>query len=132
MWRFFIILLAFIVIKFIYDTAKQSAKIKKEGGVRKKYAILINHFLSGHKQSQIFQDDNTLVSVGVMGIAGSQIYFISPAYGNVSIRMEIKNNPLFGNTKMEWLFPEDMDQNLMIERIEQDIKLRFMNLYNNL
>ena len=36
MWRFFIILLAFIVIKFIYDTAKQSAKIKKEGGVRKK------------------------------------------------------------------------------------------------
>ncbi|MBD5372388.1 MAG: hypothetical protein HDR75_03465 [Bacteroides sp.] len=126
MWRFFIILLAFIVIKFIYDTAKQSAKIKKEGGVRKKYAILINHFLSSHKQSQIFQDDNTLVSVGVMGIAGSQIYFISPAYGNVSIRMEIKNNPLFGNAKMEWSFPENMDQNVMIEKIDQDIRLRFL------
>ena len=67
-----------------------------------------------------------------MGIAGSQIYFISPAYGNVSIRMEIKNNPLFGNAKMEWSFPENMDQYRMIERIEQDIKLRFMNLYNNL
>lgn len=126
MWRFIIILLVFIVIKFIYDTVKQSAKIKNEGGVRKKYAILINHFLSGHKQSQIFQDDNTLVSVGVMGIAGSQIYFISPAYGNVSIRMEIKNNPLFGNTKMEWLFPENMDQSLMIEKIDHDIKLRFL------
>lgn len=126
MWRIIIILLAFIVIRFIYDTVKQSAKIKNEGGVRNKYAILINHFLSGHKQSQIFQDDNTLVSVGVMGIAGSQIYFISPAYGNVSIRMEIKNNPLFGNTKMEWLFPENMDQSLMIEKIDHDIKLRFL------
>jgi hypothetical protein len=132
MWGFIIVIIALIAIKFIYDTAKQSSKIKSEGGVRMKYAILVDHFLSGDERCRIFQEDNTLVSVGISGPAGSQIYYIFPSYGNVSIRMEIKNNPLLGNMKMEWRFPEDMDQEHMIEKIDYDLEQRFSSLSNNL
>ena len=122
MVKFFLLLVAIIVIKFLYDTFKQSSDIKAEGGVRRKYSILVNHFLSGDQRCRIFHESNTLVSVGIAGAAGSQIYYISPAYGKVSIRMEIKNNPLLGNKTKEWTFPEDMDQDDMIQKIESDIQ----------
>lgn len=130
MWGFIITIVILILLKFIYDTSKQSSKIKREGGVRMKYAVLVDHFLSGHERCRIFQNDNTLVSVGVSGPAGSQIYYIYPSYGNVAIRMEIKNNPLLGNMKMEWSFPEDMNQEHMIEKINKDIEDKFSSFAN--
>lgn len=131
MWKFIIIIGIIIVLKFIYDTSNQSQKIKEEGGIKKKYSILVNHFLSGDERCQVFQDTNTMVSVGVTGPAGSQIYYIFPSFGKVSIRMEIKNNPLWGNIKMGWEFPESMDQELMIKRINLDIEKRFMKFSNS-
>jgi glutamine phosphoribosylpyrophosphate amidotransferase len=122
MWGFIITLIVLFIGKFIYDTAKQSSKIKSDGGIRRKYATLVDHFLSGHPNCRIFQETNTFVSVGVSGAGGSQVYYIYPSYGNVSIRMEIKNNPLLGNLKKEWTFPENMDQEDMIFKMNADIE----------
>lgn len=130
MWTFIIVIVAFIIIKFIYDSVKQSSKVKAEGGIRKKYSFLIDHLLSGHERCRILQDTNTFVSVGIIGPAGSQIYYIYPSYGNVSIRMEIKNNPIFGNMKMEWTFPENMAQEDMIQNINQGIENKFSSMYD--
>ena len=132
MWTFIIVLVSFIIIKFIYDSVKQSSKVKSEGGIRKKYSVLIDHLLSGHERCRILQDTNTFVSVGIIGPAGSQIYHIYPSYGNVSIRMEIKNNPIYGNIKMEWTFPENMDQEEMIQNINQGIKTKFSSMYDGI
>lgn len=130
MWTFIIVVLAFIIIKFIYDSMKQSSKVRSEGGIRKKYSVLIDHLLSCHENCRILQDNNTFVSVGIIGPAGSQIYHIYPSYGNVSIRMEIKNNPIFGNMKMEWTFPENMDQEDMIQNINKGIENKFSSMYD--
>ncbi len=126
MWTIIIAVVALILIRFLYDTFKQSSDIKKEGGIRKKYSILVDNFLNGHPNSKIFQEDNTFISVGVVGPGGSQVYYIYPSYGFVSIRMEIKNNPLLGNLKMEWKFAEDEDQYAMIDKINADIENRFL------
>lgn len=130
MWTYIIIIIGLIIIKFLYDTAKQSSRVKSEGGIRKKYNVLIEHFLSGHERCRILQESNTFVSVGVSGPAGSQIYSIYPSYGNVTILMEMKNNPLFGNMKLEWTFPENMNQEHMILNINKDIEAKFSNFYN--
>jgi hypothetical protein len=130
MWTFIIILILFFVGRFIYDTAKQSEKISREGGIRRKYSVLINHLLEGRPDCRILQEDNTFVAVGVCGAAGSTVYYIYPSYGNVSIKMEIKNNPLLGDMKMEWRFPESMSQERMIEKINSDLEQRFMSLTN--
>ena len=130
MVTFIIIIVAFILIKFLYDTFQQSNKIKSEGGIRIKYSKLVDHLLSADSRSRIFQETNTFLSVGITGAAGSQIYYITPAYGNVSIRMEIKNNPLLGNQKLEWTFPENMNQEDMIFKMNKDISEQMENLLN--
>ena len=89
---------------------------------------MIDYLLAGDSRSRIFQETNTFVLLGVSGPAGSQIYYITPAYGNVAIRMEIKNNPLLGNQKMEWSFPENMNQEHMIMKMNSDIEAKFKSL----
>ena len=125
MWGFIITIVVLIILKFLYDTFKQSSKITSEGGVRKKYATLVEYFLSAHENSRIFQETKTFVSVGVSGM-GAQIFSIYPTYGNVTITMQIKNNPIMGNLKKEWTFPENMDQEDMIININKDIE-KFMS-----
>ena len=126
MWGFIITLVVLIILKFLYDTFKQSLKITSEGGVRIKYATLIEYFLSAHENSRVFQETNTFVSVGVSGMGGSQIFSIYPSYGNITITMQIKNNPIMGNLKKEWTFPEHMNQEDMIININMDIE-KFMS-----
>ena len=130
MLTFIIVIVVFVLIKFIYDTSKQSSSIRRQGGIRTKYSTLINHILESDKRSRILQEDDTFVSAGIVGPAGSQVYNIYPTYGNVTIEMEIKNNPLLGNIKMEWTFPDNMDQNDMIRNINKDLEEKFSNLYN--
>lgn len=128
MLTFILIIVGIIAVKFIYDSIQQSNKMQEEGGIRKKYATLIEYFLSGHPNSRIFQQTNTFCAVGVSGVAGSQIYYIQQTFGTVTIQMKIKNNPLCGNLDMEWSFPEDMVQEQMIKKINEDIENKMVSL----
>ena len=130
MWGFIITIVILILLKFIYDTSKQSSKIKRGGGVGLLCGVLVVVLVWGVERWRFFVIGFSFVSVGVSGPAGSQIYYIYPSYGNVAIRMEIKDNPLLGNMKMEWSFPEDMNQEHMIEKINQDIEDKFSSLAN--
>lgn len=132
MWTIIIAIIASIIVRFIYkfivDTRKQSSDIKNQGGIRTKYATLVDHFLHANEQCRILREDNTFVAVGIKGLAGSQVYSIYPSYyGKVTIRMEIKNNPLFGNMKEEWTFPEDMNQEYMIMNINKKLEEIFLH-----
>ena len=128
MGSFIIAIVLFFILRFLFDTWQQSRKIKSEGGLRKKYAILVDYILSCDSKSKIFQETNTFISVGVSGLGGSQIFNICPTYGNVTIQMVIKNNPVFGNQKMEWTFPEEMNQEHMIMKINSDIETKFKSI----
>lgn len=127
MWTFIIIILAIILIKFFYDTANQSSKIREQGGMSKKYSILISDLLKSHDGCRIIQEDNAFIALGVTGSAGSQVFYIYPSYGKVSIRMEIKNNPIIGNKRIEWSFPENMSQEDMLKNIDQGIKEKYIS-----
>lgn len=122
---------AFIIIRFTIDMIKQSKEMKNQGGVRKKYSKIVDWALSSHPDSKIFQQDNTLVVVGVTGIAGSQIFFILKTFEAVNIQMKVKDNPLWGNIEMEWTFPENMDQDQIISKIELDVKLKLIQGISN-
>ena len=123
------VIVVVIIIKFARDSAKQSYDIKSQGGVRKKYATLIELIMSGDSRSKIFQETNTFISVGVSGAAGSTIFYIQQTFGNVTIQYEVKNNPIVGFLKKEWTFPEDMDQNLMWEKMNNDILLAIQKMF---
>lgn len=128
MFTIIIAIIVLVLFKFLFDTFRQSERIASEGGVRTKYAVLIDNLLAADPRNKVFQETNTFISVGISGTAGSQVFYITPAYGHVSIVMEVKNNPLFGNQKMEWKFPEDMNQEHMLMKMNNDIEEKFKTL----
>ena len=58
-----IIVVVFIIGKFIYDKNKQSAKVTMEGGIRNKYSDLIKYLISGDSRSRIFQEKSHFISL---------------------------------------------------------------------
>lgn len=128
------IIVVAIIVKFAFSSAKQSREIKSQGGIRNKYSTIIDYILSCDPNTKIFKETNTLVSVGASGIAGSQIFYIQAAFETVTIQMEVKNNPLFGDMQLHWSFPENMEQEEMIKvmfrDIEKEINSRLPNNYN--
>lgn len=117
MWKFIIILIVLILGKFFYDTMKQSREVRKQGGVRTKYAKLIQMILDSDPRVRIVQETNTMVNVGISGMAGSQNYLLQQTFGKLNVQVVIRNNPLLGNMKIERIFPEDMDQEKMMEEL---------------
>lgn len=130
--KIILIVVGFIFLRFIIDAIGQSSDMKKQGGARQKYAKIVDYILSSHPDSKIFQQTNTLVVVGVQGVAGSQVFYIQKTFSVVNIQMKVRNNPLWGNIEMEWNFPEDKDQDQIISQINSDIKKKMSLIHKNM
>lgn len=120
MWTLIIIVIVLIVIKFIYDKNKQSVQIGRQGGMANKYKILVGHLMGGHSNTKIFQETSDSLSLGVSSAGGTTIFRLLQTFGKVTITWEM-NSPLFGKHKLEWNFPEFMDQDEMFDRIGNDM-----------
>ena len=117
MWTFIIILLVLFFGKFIIDSLKQSNEIKKQGGIKKKYAKLVQMLLDADPRTRIIQESNNFINIGISGPAGAQSYFLQETFGSLTVQIVVKNNPLLGNLTIERTFPEDMDQEEMMKEL---------------
>lgn len=117
MWTFIIILLVLFLGKFIIDSLKQSNEMKKQGGIKKKYAKLVQMLLDADPRTRIIQESNNFINVGISGPAGAQSYLLQQTFGSLTIQVVVKNNPLLGNLTIERTFPEDMDQEEMMKEL---------------
>ena len=128
-WIFLTVLIAFIGIKFLLDYNKQANYISKQGGMKRKYNVLISRLLALHEGNRIFQEGTTHVRLGYVSYGGSVIFNIVQTFGNVTIQWE-SNNRLFGKHKLEWDFNEFVDQDEMFNRILHDINAYSTNVMN--
>ncbi len=117
MWTFIIIVVVFIVGKFLFDSFKQSEQIKSQGGIRKKYSLLVQMLLEADPRAKIIQESNTFIIIGISGPAGAQSFLLQQTFGKLTVQIVVKNNPLLGNMKIERMFPEDMDQEQMMREL---------------
>ena len=120
MWAFLIIVVVLIVFKFLYDKNKQSVQIGRQGGMSTKYKTIVAHLMSGHSSAKIFQETSDSMTFGVSSAGGTTIFRLIQTFSKVSITWEM-NSPLFGKHKLEWEFPEFMDQDKMHEKIGNDL-----------
>jgi|UniRef100_UPI003FF057EB hypothetical protein len=127
MWWFIIAIVAFIAFKFILDSNAQSNAVAKQGGMRKKYSVLVDHFLAGNEHCRIVQENSTFIRVGAANPAASTYFDIAQTYGTVTIQWISKSIPL-GNHKLEWQFNEFEDQHQMIRKIEHDVEVYMGNV----
>lgn len=132
MWIVIILLIVALIIgKFFYDRNQQAAKIAKEGGMRRKYRILIEHLMSGDSRSRIFQETSDTITVGLSNMGGSTLFVLTQTFGKLTVQWKV-DSPMFGKHKMEWDFPEYGDQDQMLERILNDTGKYQQNMMNNL
>ena len=126
------IILIAIGIYFAFRLGSTSGQmigsVSSKGGMRIKYAQLLEPILNGHRDCQVFLETRTYIRAGVSNYGGTTLFHIQQSPGNkVIIQYEVKNNPAVRSFQLEWVFPDDMDQNEMIETINRDIERKMMS-----
>ena len=100
--------------------------------MRVKYARLLENILSGHKDSKVFVETRTYLRAGVSNYGGTTLFHIQQSTGNkVIIQYEVKDNPAVPAFQLEWVFPDDMDQNEMMVVISNDIQKKMVSYFGN-
>ena len=128
-WFILIVIAALVVIAFkLGSTSGQViGSVNSSGGMRVKYAKLLNNILSGHKDSKIFEETRTYIKAGVSNYGGTTFFHIQQSTGNkVIIQYEVKDNPIVPSFNLTWTFPDDMNQDDMRNVMVIDIQKKMM------
>ncbi len=124
-----IIIVAFIIYKFGKSSGEAIGSARSDGGMRLKYAKLINHILEGHRDCRIVGETRTYIRVGVSNYGGTTMFHIQQCPGNtVMIDYDVSNNPIIGKFSLRFTFPDNMDQDEMMERIACGIQRKMSSL----
>lgn len=123
-WGIIIVIAVVVVIAFKFGSTSGQVigSVNNSGGMRVKYAKLLNNILSGHKDSKIFVETRTYIKAGVSNYGGTTLFHIQQSTDNkVIIQYEVKNSPVVPSFQLTWTFPDDMDQDEMRNIIAADI-----------
>lgn len=116
------LVIAFVIGKFFFDRKKLLEKVKRQGGMEKKYEILIGTMLQepGMKIQTITDDTIHMSFRGEASIGATII-----VQGFDSITVQWKQKSCLGEAKGQLEMPEHLDQMLMVEKINEAIQIGF-------
>lgn len=128
-WAIIIAIVIFIAFKLGSTSGQVVGRVNSSGGMRVKYAKLLENILDGHKDSKIFVETRTYIRAGVSNYGGTTLFHIQQSAGNkVIIQYEVKNNPVVPSYQLEWTFPDDMDQDEMMAVMAMDMQKKMMQM----
>ena len=131
-WVIIVVVIVFIAFKIGSTSGQVVGSVNNCGGMRVKYARLLENILSGHKDSKVFVETRTYLRAGVSNYGGTTLFHIQQSTGNkVIIQYEVKDNPAVPAFQLEWVFPDDMDQNEMMVVISNDIQKKMVSYFGN-
>ena len=129
-WVIVIAVIVLVAYKLGSTSGQVVGSVSSRGGMRIKYAKLLENILGGHKDSQVFVDNRTYIRAGVSNYGGTTLFHIQQSTGNkVIIQYEVKDNPIVPSFQLEWVFPDDMDQDEMMGVMSMDIKKKMDLLF---
>lgn len=128
-WAIIIAIVIFIAFKLGSTSGQVVGSVNNSGGMRVKYAKLLENILGGHKDSKIFVETRTYIRAGVSNYGGTTLFHIQQSTGNkVIIQYEVKDNPVIPSYQLEWTFPDDMDQDEMMTVMAMDMQKKMMQM----
>ena len=131
-WVIIVAVIVFIAFKIGSTSGQVVGSVNNSGGMRVKYARLLENILSGHKDCKVFVETRTYLRAGVSNYGGTTLFHIQQSTGNkVIIQYEIKDNPAVPAFQLEWVFPDDMDQDEMMVVISNDIQKKMVSYFGN-
>lgn len=131
-WIIIVAIIVFIAFKIGSTSGQVVGSVNNSGGMRVKYARLLENILGGHKDSKVFVETRTYLRAGVSNYGGTTLFHIQQSTSNkVIIQYEVKDNPAVPAFQLEWVFPDDMDQNEMMVVISNDIQKKMVSYFGN-
>ncbi len=127
LWFIGFVLLGLVLFNFFNDVQKQESQMTAQGGIRKKYSVLIDRILSTLMNGQIFSERSDSLGIGTSHPAkGTYQYLLTQTFGKLTIQYKM-DNPIFGKLNLEWVFDENTDQNTMYNKISEDVKAKTLD-----
>ncbi len=127
-WKIILVIVAIIIIKFLFDHNKQRQHVAKQGGMRHKYSTLINNF--SEDDYKIIKIDDTSVTMSQSGVIGIETLLFQQTFGNITVQWRLQSTPM-GYHKLEWIFHEFASQNKMFDQITDEIEIYMDNVISN-
>ena len=129
-WIIIIAAVVFIAFKIGNKSGEMVSSSTNAGGMRIKYAKLLECILSGHQDSKIVVETRTYIRAGVSNYGGTTMFHIQQSTGNtVLIDYEVSHNPAVPSFTLHFSFPDNMDQDEMYDRICIGVKNKMEQLF---
>lgn len=116
---FIFLIILFIIIKFLADKNKEVTKVKRQGGMKEKYSLLINYFLD-YPNARILECSSSQATIIVRDTFAITIFRIAHGFNDFTVFWEHQSTT-FGEHKLYWKFPEYMNQTNVINVIENEL-----------
>lgn len=117
-WVILVIVIVIIAFKLGNRTGVMVSSASSAGGMRTKYAKLLEYILNGHPESKIVVETRTYIRAGVSNYGGTTMFHIQQSTGGmVLIDYDVSNNPAVASFTLHFSFRDDMDQEQMYEQI---------------
>lgn len=117
-WAILVIVVVVIAFKLGNKTGEMVSSSSNAGGMRTKYAKLLEYILNGHPESKIVVETRTYIRAGVSNYGGTTMFHIQQSSdGIVLIDYDVSRNPAIPSFTLHFSFRDDMDQELMYEQI---------------
>lgn len=128
-WIIIIIIAVIIAYNLGSKSGETIGSVNNSGGMRIKYAELLQYILGGHRESKVFVETRTYIRAGVSNYGGTTLFHIQQCPGNkVMIDYEVKNNPVIRSFTLRFTFDDDMDQSEMYQQINLGIQRKMMEI----
>lgn len=129
-WVIIIIVVVIIAFKIGSNSGQMILSPAKSGGMRVKYAKLLECILNGHKDCSIIIETRTYIRAGVSNYGGTTMFHIQQSSGNiVLIDYEVSHNPVVPKFTLHFSFRDDMDQEQMYEQICLGVQKKMQQLF---
>lgn len=129
-WVVIVIIIVIVVFKIGSKSGEIVSSSSNAGGMRVKYAKLIEMILDGHKDSKIVVETRTYIRAGVSNYGGTTMFHIQQNTGNtVLIDYEVSNNPAVPSFTLHFSFPDSMNQEEMYEQIAMGVQRKMQQLF---
>lgn len=129
-WVILVIIVVVIAFKIGNKTGEMVSSSTSAGGMRNKYAKLLEYILNGHPESKIVVETRTYIRAGVSNYGGTTMFHIQQnTGGTVLIDYEVSNNPAVPSFTLHFSFQDDMDQKQMYEQICMGIQKKMQQLF---
>lgn len=128
MW---IIIGIIIVIAFIYLNKKGNEinRTISEGGMIKKYSVIINSIMNEDSRSQITHVSGDQVHIDLSTAGGNTLFILIHNNNHLTVKWKVLS-PIYGSHNKKWTFPSDLDQEIIIDKITSDLDIYLKNISN--